>query len=129
MRQHESALEAFGIQVIVVTFEVGAAARNYVRESNLPWPMLVDETRSLYQAYNMDRGRWWDIYGPSAWWIYAKLLLKGRRLQKAVGNFDQLGGAVLIDPEGFVRLHHVGKGPADRPSVDSLLEVVRSATP
>ena len=37
----------------------------------------------------------------------------------------QLGGDVLIDPEGTIRLHHVSRIPIDRPSVESLLEVVR----
>ncbi len=30
-----------------------------------------------------------------------------------------------IDPDRIVRLHYVDRGPADRPAVDSLLDVVR----
>lgn len=37
----------------------------------------------------------------------------------------QRGGDVLIDPAGIVRVHHVGDGPADRPSVESLLAAIR----
>jgi hypothetical protein len=43
------------------------------------------------------------------------------------GIFDNLVGDVLIDPEGIVRVHHVGTGPADRPSVSSLPEIVRGS--
>jgi len=39
----------------------------------------------------------------------------------------QQGGNVLIDPNGIVRVHHVGRGPADRPSVDRLIAAVLSA--
>ncbi len=53
-------------------------------------------------------------------------LIQGRRLHRSDGDVNQLGGDVLIDPTGIVRLHHVGSGPADRPSVSSLLELVRS---
>ena len=113
------------MKVVVVTFEVGSAAQAYVRDTNLSWPMIVDETRALYSAYGMERGSWWKIYGPGPWWVYAKLLLKGRRLRRPRGNFDQLGGDVLIDPEGIVRLHHVGSGPADRPSVRTIIDVIR----
>ena len=35
-------------------------------------------------------------------------------------------GDVLIDPAGVVRLHHASRGPADRPTVESILQVVRA---
>ncbi len=125
MWQRADEIEALAIQVAVVTFEAGPLALAYVRQVQLNWPLLVDESRSLYTAYGMARGRWQDILGPASWWIYTKLLLRGRRLRSASGDVKQLGGDVLIDPSGIVRLHHVGSGPADRPSVDSLLQVVR----
>jgi hypothetical protein len=34
---------------------------------------------------------------------------------------------VLIDPAGVVRVHHVGSGPADRPSIESLLRVLHES--
>ena len=115
-----------GLHVLVVTFEAGPLAMAYVERTKLPWPLLIDETRSLYAAYGMERGRWRDILGWSAWTAYAKLLWHGRRLQGSSGDLRQLGGDVLIDPAAIVRAHHVGSGPADRPSVRSLLEVVGS---
>ena len=127
MRRQEEDLDSLGIGVAVVTFEIGQAAQNYVRDTKLRWPLLVDETRELYSAYGMAHGTFWNIYGPSAWWIYAKLLLRGRRLVRVDGDFLQLGGDILIDPGGVVRIHHVGSGPADRPSVESILEVARGA--
>ena len=36
----------------------------------------------------------------------------------------QRGGDVLIDPDGIVRMHRVGKGPADRPGVERFLQIV-----
>jgi hypothetical protein len=125
LREHESEIEALGIKVLVITFEAGPLALAYVNESNMRWPLLVDQSRALYAAYGMHRGKWRDILGWSSWWTYAKLMLRGRRLQKSSGDLRQLGGDVLIDPRGIVRVHHVGTGPADRPSVASLLDAVR----
>ncbi len=31
---------------------------------------------------------------------------------------------MLIGPDGIVRLHHIGSGPADRPGVDVILQVI-----
>ena len=113
----------------MVTFELGRSAENYVRDTGIAWPLLVDGSRELYSAYSMAHGTFWNVYGPSAWWIYAKLLLKGHRLVRLDGDFLQLGGDVLIDPDGVARLHHIGSGPADRPSVDSILEAARMPPP
>ena len=86
------------------------------------------ESRELYAAYDMERGRIWDIYGPPAWLIYLKLLAKGRKLKPTSGDVNQLGGNVLIDPSGVVRMHYVGSGPADRPTVESLLAAVKNGS-
>ena len=125
MREHEDEIDALGIKLLVITFEVGPVAMAYVEDSGLPWPLLLDESRELYAAYGMHRGKWRDILGPASWSVYAKLLARGRRLQRSSGDLQQLGGDVLIDPQGIVRLHHVGSGPADRPAVSLLLDMVR----
>jgi alkyl hydroperoxide reductase subunit AhpC len=127
LRQEDEAFEELAIAVLVVTFETARVARAYVEETRLGWSLLVDESRSLYEAYGMRRGRWWDIWAPATWRAYARALRQGHLPRRPSGDVRQLGGDVLIDPEGIVRLHHVGRGPADRPSTESLLRVVRNA--
>lgn len=113
------------VATAVVTFEADPLARAYVKETNLTWPLLLDQDRELYHAYGMLRGNWWNLYGPAPIWAYLKLLFAGRRLVRPGTDVTQLGGDVLIDPTSIVRLHHVGNGPADRPPVESILAVVR----
>lgn len=128
MRQHDAELEALDIQVAVVTFQNDLFAKAYVRDAGCSWPILIDESRALYKAYGMERAGWWDLLGPASWWAYIRLLLRGRRLFRPAGDVSQLGGDVLIDPTGIVRLHHNSSGPADRPAVASLLAIVRDNT-
>jgi hypothetical protein len=125
LRQYENQLGELEVRVAVVTFEHGPLVDAYVRDTGLEWPILVDQSLDLYRAYGMGRGSWWHVWGPPAWWIYAKLLFRGRRLHIPSADVNQLGGDVLIDPAGVIRLHHVGNGPADRPKVSSLLAVIR----
>ncbi len=125
MRHHEQELQAHRVKVVVVTFQAGWVVQAYVEQTGLSWPILPDPDLELYRAYGMQRARWQDLWGFSTWWAYLKLVLRGRRLQPSHADLAQLGGDVLIDPEGIVRLHHVGKGPADRPSVDSILRWIR----
>ncbi|MCA9592622.1 MAG: redoxin domain-containing protein [Myxococcales bacterium] len=127
MRQQESELETLGVDVCVVTFSNDFMARAYVEETGLVWPLLEDPERALYQAYDMLKASFWDVWGPSTWLAYAREMWRGQKLKESDEDVNQRGGDVLIDPDGIVRIHHVGKGPADRPSVESLLDVVRAA--
>jgi alkyl hydroperoxide reductase subunit AhpC len=113
----------------VITFEKPFFVRAYVQETQLEWPILRDESRALYRAYGMERGAAGDIFGLKSWWTYLKLVLRGRRLRKSGGDVYQLGGDVLVDPEGIVRLQHIGRGPADRPPVDAILRIVTPGKP
>lgn len=125
MREHEAELAKFRVAVAVITFEAGFLARQYAEESGLVWPLLIDENRELYRGYGMLSASFWDIWGPKTWWAYLKAVLHGRKLPQSHGDISQRGGDVLIDPGGIVRLHHVGEGPADRPSLAVILESVR----
>lgn len=129
MRAHTREIEELGLAVLVVTFESRRRAEAYVRETDLPWPLLVDPSRAAYRAYRMRRGSRWEIWSPASWGAYFDLLRKGRRLRRPTGDIYQLGGDVLIDPRGRVALHRVEQGPADRPPVSDLLAVVRRSGP
>jgi len=126
LRDHETEFARHGVKVAVVTFENDFFARSYVAETGLDWPLLIDADRTLYQGYDMLSAGFWDVWGPSTWWVYAKELFKGQKLHKSEGDVMQRGGDVLIDPDGIVRLHHVGEGPADRPGVETILKLVAS---
>lgn len=127
MRQAERELDALAIRVLVVTFEPPSVARAYVSETKTRWPVLSDESRSLYREYGMGRARWRDLLGPPALLAYAREAARGRLPRWPVSDPTQQGGDVLVDPDGIVRLVHVGAGPGHRPPVERLLEVCRAA--
>lgn len=129
MRDQEAELDRLNLKVVVVTFENDYFARQYVGENGLQWPVLIDESREAYRYYDMLTASFLDLWGPRSWWVYGKELLKGQKLHKATNDVHQRGGDVLIDPDGVVRLHHVGHGPADRPAVGEILTVVRKGQP
>lgn len=121
MRDREEEFRRRNVRIVVITFEGDAFARNYVKDTSLSWPLLLDPTRETYRAYGMRSASFLDIWNPKTLWAYLKEFLGGERPPKPEGDIYQRGGDVLIDPDGTVSLHHVGAGPADRPTVDSLL--------
>lgn len=122
LRQRGSLLAERETKVAIVTFEQAWRAAKYLEETQFPWPMLLDSDRKLYQAYGMDRGTTHEVMGLHNWAMYLKLLWRGRRLHRPTDDIYQLGGDVLIDQEGIVRIHHVARGPGERLPVDELLQ-------
>ena len=125
MRQSEVELERLRAAVLVVTFEQRWRAEAYAQQNAFPWPLLLDANRSLYCAYGLERGSFAQVLGPGNWWRYIQVLTHGRALQRPTDDVYQLGGDVLIDPAGIVRLYHRSRSPVDRPAVGDLLDLAR----
>ena len=113
--------------MLIVTFESHEAGSEYLRASGITWPIVLDNQRHLYNDYNMYGASFYDVWGLRSCWAYLKLLFKGRVPKALSGDIYQRGGDVLIDDQGVIKLHHVGTGPADRPTIDSILKIVDSA--
>jgi hypothetical protein len=126
LREQEEPFTRHSVKLVVVTFETDFFARQYVTETGLTWPLLIDADRALYRGYGMLEASFLDIWGPASWGAYTNALMKGQLPKPAHGDIYQRGGDVLIDPAGIVRLHHVGSGPADRPSVASILHRIKA---
>lgn len=100
--------------------------RGYQRETGVDWPILLDESQGLYHAYGMLRASWWQLLNPVALAKYIGLMLRGHRPGKMGKDVTQLGGNVLIDPQGIIRGHFVSNNPHDRPTVAQLLTIFDS---
>ena len=128
MQQAQQSLTALRIRVLVITFEADAAARAYVAETALAWPVVSDEGRTLYHAYAMGRARRRHLWGAGTWVAYLREFGHGLLPLRPVADTFQRGGDVLIDPLGTIRFLHVGSGPGDRPRVERILQVRRAGT-
>lgn len=124
MWQQKDRLNELDIDTKVVTFDAEFMAMAYVKSVEKSWPLLLDPEQQLYEAYGMDHGGWWAIYGLPSIWNYLKLIFRGRLPGKPGKDWRQLGGDILIDPNGIVRLHYISTGPHDRPGVETILSVV-----
>lgn len=96
-------------------------------DTDLQWPLIFDTQRLLYKAYGFERGSWWSILSPKSIWSYLKLIFAGQRVGESGSDLRQLGGEVLIDPQGNVRLQHASSGPHDRSSIDQICDIVEKA--
>ena len=124
LRQYELELAKYHVDVKIVTFDANFLALAYIKQTELNWPMLIDADQQLYRAYGFERASWWTLLKPTTIWGYLKLIYRGILPGRAGRDWHQLGGDIVIDPEGFVRLHHISTDPHDRPAVSKLLDLV-----
>jgi hypothetical protein len=113
--------------VVLVTFTRQRNLRAFRRLLELNYPVLVDETRAVYRAYGLERGRWWRVWSWGTLRTYGRLLRTGHRLRRPTEDTRQLGGDFVVDPGGRVAYGYRSRTPDDRPSVDELVAAVRAA--
>ena len=125
LHRADPTLRALDVRVVMVTFEGPEAAIDYAKETGVSYPILIDHDRTLYDAYGLGAARVRHLIGPTTFRAYAREALRGAWPRLPVADSTQQGGDVLVDPEGIVRFHHIGKGSGYRPPVDAILKAVR----
>jgi len=128
LHPHRSEFDRLRTRVLVISFDEERWARAWLRDTGVSFPLLLDRERRVYRAYGLRRSvlRTWS---PRTAWYYMRRLAAGARLPVVRGDPYQLGGDVIVDAGGIVRLAHRSRDPADRPPAERLLEVLRQLRP
>jgi peroxiredoxin len=51
LRQHLDDLEALNTQVLIISFSAPSAAQSWLKETGVPFPLLLDPGRTVYRIY------------------------------------------------------------------------------
>ena len=126
MRQKYGHIQAMGATVLAVSFEPRDRLFQLSRILQLPFPLLSDPEMDVYRAYGLKRGDLRHIFSPRTILTYVKLLAQSRMYQFRRSDLRQLGGDLVIDPEGVVRYQYLSTTPNDRPSVADLISNIQA---
>jgi len=124
LRKSDTDFESLGVDVKVVTFDSPEMGQQYAKGKDLQWPLLHDEDRELYQAYGFGKAKLTTLLAPVAVFKYVLQILSGH-VGPSGKDIYQMGGNVLIDPDGIVRMHHASAGPHDRPTAEDILALIQ----
>jgi hypothetical protein len=101
----------------------------YLRDLEIPFPVLVDSERQAYGEWGLGRASVRTILGdPHVWLQYGRMFLKGERPRRSGRDPLQLGGDFVIDAGGVVAYSRPQEKD-DRPPVGELLRVLRDVAP
>jgi hypothetical protein len=111
----------------VVTFTDDPARQAaYGPHLGIDFPILADPERALYGLFGAGRGTWSRVWSPGTLAMYARLLVRGRRLQIPTDDTRQLGADALLDASGRLQRLWLPDGPDDRPAIDDIVTAVRA---
>ncbi len=128
MREQKETLESLGATVAVITWEPPEVVRRFQWVTTLPFRVLSDPDRRAYAAFGLQRGRSRQIWNWETSKVYMRAALRGRLPRLPHGHdIAQLGGDFVLNREGYVVFIHRSRSPADRPSIEAVLDAVRSA--
>jgi peroxiredoxin len=124
-----SDFEAVGAKLVLIGQATPRHAAHFRRRFGLEMPVLADERRESYKAAGAKLATFGELLGPR---VVAKGISASRRngvvQGRTIGHPAQLGGAMVITPDGAVAWSHMSEDASDNASPEAILAAVRDAS-
>jgi peroxiredoxin len=120
--------EAADARLVLIGQMTPRHAAHFRRRRGIELPVLADEQRQTYKAAGAKIATAGELLGPK---VVAKGTVlsarTGLRQGRTIGHPAQLGGAMVIRPDGQVAWSHMSEDASDNASADDILAAVRAA--
>jgi hypothetical protein len=120
--------EAAGVRLTVIGMGTPEQAAHFREERGVDFDLLVDPERKAYKAAGTKKATLDELLGPKVVARGIRSALRSRVVQgRTVGHPAQLGGVMLVMPDGSVPYTHLADDASDNAPVREILEAVRTA--
>ena len=126
MRDKAGDFDKAGGRIVLVGMGPPKASRAFLKKFGLPFPMVCDPDRKLYEAYGLKRMSTLGFLSPSLALKSLSALSGGNRVGMPEGDVKQLAGVFIIDTTGHVRFRHLSADPSDFSSAEDVLAALKS---
>jgi peroxiredoxin len=117
--------DAAGAKLVLIGQLTPRHAAHFRRRQKIELPVLADEDRASYKAVGAKVGSLPDLFGPKVVAKGALTTVRTRKLQgRTLGHPAQLGGAMVITPDGAIAWSHMAKDASDNASPEEILGAV-----
>ncbi len=131
MNRAQQDLEAAGVGLTLIGQATPRHAAHFRRKYAPDLPVLADKDRSSYKAAGAKVATMGELLGPKSVSKGLSHTVGSRgalRQGRMIGHPAQLGGAVIVMPDGTVPWAHMSDDASDNVSNEELLEAIRSAS-
>ena len=115
-----------GANLVLIGQATPRQAASFRRRQGIQLPVLADEDRASYHAAGAKTAGVMDLWHPKVVAKGAMIGLREKTVQtRTIGDANQLGGAVVIAPDGSVVWSHMSEDAGDNASPEEILAAVR----
>ena len=120
--------EEAGVRVAVIGMGTPEQAAQFRKAQKIELDLLVDPERITYKAVGAKKATLGELIGPRVVLRGAyRGLRAGVRQGRTIGHPAQLGGVMLVLPDGSVPYAHLAEDASDNPPNDEVLTAIREA--
>ena len=120
--------DAAGVRLVVVGQGRPPDAVEFMRKLDVDLPMYVSGDRAAHRAAGAKVGTMGELLGPRSVLKGIRRSASDRVVQgKIVGHAAQLGGVLIVKPDGSIPYVHLAEDASDNPPNDEVLAAARDA--
>jgi peroxiredoxin len=121
LRRAKHRFDQAGARVVLVAMGTPSESSAFAREFSVPFEMVCDPERKVYQAFDLEQMAPQGFFSPSVALKGVVAMAKGHGIGLPVGDVRQLPGVFIIDSKGTIVFSHFAADPADHPAPDEIL--------
>jgi len=125
LRHKAADFKKAGARVVLVGMGPPKESEEFLEKFSLPFDMVCDPDRKLYDAYGLKRMGTLGFLSPSLVLKSLSTLAKGNLMGIPEGDVKQLAGVFIIDMTGHVGFRHLSADPADFASAKNILAALK----
>ena len=137
IHRHRHQFEEADVELVMIGFGTPEDAREFRRLQNVDLKLLVDPDRKVYGMAGAKVGTLGEVIGPRQVWRGLVATVMSRIGQgsiavhqgKILGHAAQLGGVLVIAPDGSVRYAYLSEQSGDNPPAREVLAAARAIRP
>ena len=120
--------EEAGGRLVLIGQATPRQAAQFRRRQGIQLPVLADEGRVSYKAAGAKSAGVLDLWHPKVVAKGAVIGVREKTIQtRTVGDANQLGGALVIDPDGHVTWSHMSTDAGDNAAPEEIIAAVKAA--
>ncbi len=121
LHRHKEEIHARGAELVTVGNGGAHFARAFKEDMGITTPVFVDPSCATYRALGMRRSLFGTLFSGKTLLHAIRAMRAGFRQGRTQGDAFQLGGVLVVRPDGGILLRHLSNEAGDHPSE---LEVV-----
>lgn len=137
IHRHRHEFDEADVQLVVIGFGTPEQGRGFLKTQNVDLKLLLDPDRKVYELAGAKVATLNEVIGPLQVWRGLKATIMSRMRQgsiavhqgRIVGHAAQLGGVLVIAPDGSVRYAYLSEESGDNPPAREVLAAARAIRP